>query len=162
MIRPHLRRGTRPQPGDGDTAGLRGPELSRPQIYLGGGGLSCHSPQYPPMHRQPLFILASIVLLMTYGSSYASAEDCPLQIRCAGFNAKHYTLLQLSLAPGTNPCPGVIVAVEWSEDLVTWREVIPNYFPCVTQEAEVQVVDETDSWKRPRRFYRARAVRACP
>ncbi len=106
-------------------------------------------------------VIAAAALALTALST--RAQDCRLQIRCSGFTpAKYYTVLLISFAASTNACAGVRVAVDWSDDLRTWNPVAQVSLPCLTQGATVQVIDETDSRTRPRRFYHARAAGACP
>jgi hypothetical protein len=109
------------------------------------------------------FCVSATVLLISVSLPSAHAQDCRLQIRHAGFEPfKGYAILKISFASTTNSCAGVRAAVEWSDNLVAWYSVSQTGLPCVTQGAEVQVVDETDARTRPRRFYRARAAAACP
>jgi hypothetical protein len=105
-----------------------------------------------------------LVAILTIGLFSAVAQDCRLQIRFAGFTPlKYYTVLMISFAPTTNSCAGVKAAVDWSDDLVTWKSVEQaGGLPCVTSGAEVQVIDETDSRSTLRRFYRVRQAGSCP
>src|SRR5262245_35448827 len=104
------------------------------------------------MKRATPFVLAAAALLLQISLislSSAQAQNCRLQIRCSGFEPlKGYAFLKISFA-STNSCAGVRVAVEWSDDLVTWHPVTQaGGLPCLTQGAEVQVVDETNSRTR--------------
>ena len=105
-----------------------------------------------------------LIAIFMIASFSAVAQDCRLQVRFAGFSPlKYYTVLKISFAPTTNSCAGVKAAVDWSDDLVTWKPVVQaGGFPCVTSGAEVQVIDETDSRQTLRRFYRARQAGSCP
>jgi hypothetical protein len=105
-----------------------------------------------------------LIAILTIGSFSAVAQDCRLQIKFAGFTPlKYYTVLKISFAPTTNSCAGVKAAVDWSDDLVTWKPVAQVAgLPCITSGAEVQIIDETDSRSTQRRFYRVRQAGSCP
>jgi hypothetical protein len=117
-------------------------------------------PTVIPTFRTAVLLIA----ILTIGLSSAVAQDCRLQIGFAGFTPlKYYTVLKISFAPATNSCAGVKAAVDWSDDLVTWKPVVQaSGLPCVTSGAEVQVIDETDSRLTLRRFYRVRQAGSCP
>ena len=117
-------------------------------------------PTVLPAFRTAVLLIA----ILTIGLFPAIAQDCRLQVRFAGFSPlKYYTVLKISFAPTTNSCAGVRAAVDWSDDLVTWKPVVQaGGLPCVTSGAEVQVIDETDSRLALRRFYRARQAGSCP
>jgi hypothetical protein len=117
-------------------------------------------PTVLPAFRTSVLLIA----ILTIGLFPAVAQDCRLQIKFAGFTQfKNYTVLKISFAPTTNSCAGVKAAVEWSDDLVTWKPVAQaGGLPCVTSGAQVQVIDETDSQHTLRRFYRVRQAGSCP
>jgi hypothetical protein len=116
------------------------------------------------MNRQPLLMFVATMLLMVILVALASAQDCLLHIRCSSFEPnKHYAFLKVSFACTNCPCPSVQVAVDWSTNLVTWYPVAQaGGYPCLTNGAEVTVVDETSSNLKACRFYRARVVGPCP